>query len=256
MENLDLPNEGAEQTMPTEANEIQEQETEQEQGTTSAEGTESGEVKDDDPKGVVKRINKITREKKVLQRELEDMRAQIAALSKKPEVKYTREDFGDNEEAYLDYKLEEKVRQQQLDYQKRVAQHQAQQQVMEGWSKRAQEFAKEVPDFAEALQSTDVTLSPSEQELIVESEVGPELSYRLATDEALQNKFMSLRSEKARERFLIKLEAKLEQEKPVVEKKQVSAAPAPVAKPVASKGAGTADPSKMSMADYVKWRNS
>lgn len=236
--------------------EVGEQLTESE-GTTDA-GTEKSTKNGDElPKGVAKRFAKMTKEKYQLQSELDSLRQQVKALSKKPEPQYTREDFGTDEEAYLDYKLEQKLKtqqaEQQAEYLKQQRMQQEQQASIQAWQQKISTFAEELPNYQEVVGNTEAEFTNEDIQFIMESDIGPKIAYTISRDENLVNQFNSLPSQRARERFLTKLELKLEMQ-PAPAKKPVSKAPAPTPKATGGNG-GKIDPSKLSVEDYIKWRN-
>lgn len=236
-----------------------EQPTEAE-GTTGSATEETAKDGDDLPKGIQKRFAKMTKERYAMQSELEHLRAQVAQMSQKPEPEYTREDFGSDEEAYLDYKLEQKLKSQQVEAQKQYAEQQRQvqeqQASLQAWQTRIDSYANELPNYQEVVANTEADFSPEDIQNIMESPVGPKIAYAIANDEKLTNQFNSLPSQRARDRFLTKLEIQLEMTPAPAPKPAVSRAQAPTPKASTSSNTGANfDPSKLSMADYVKWRN-
>lgn len=222
----------------------------------TSEGTEVEEGKVQ--KGVEKRFAKITKEKYELRRELDELRNQVATMNKKPEPEYTRSDFGDDEDAYLNYKVDQKLKaqavQQQQAYQAQEAARANEVRSGAEWKSKVDSFVTELPDYAEAVSNSLVELDDEEIDMIKSSDVGPKIAYAFATDDDLANKFNAIRSPRARDRFLSKLEMKLEtqESKPA---RSVSKAPAPTPKASKSSKGGNFDPSKLSMDDWVKWRN-
>jgi hypothetical protein len=121
--------------------------------------------------------------------------------------------------------------------------------LLEDHIERANEFRKTVPDFDEVVaKGLNVPMHDAVLDLLVESSKGPMLAYHLAKKPDLVKEIASLSPVQAAKR-LGEIEARLSLPTP---KKQTQA-PAPVT--VLTGGAAAApDPSKMGMADYIKWR--
>jgi len=190
--------------------------------------------------------------------ELAKLQAQVAQMSKEPEQEYTREDFGEDEEAYLDHKLDQKLKAQNAAQQQAYAQQaqevRAQQQVAKDWQDKIGSFSEELPDYAEKVANMPVDLDRDTVEAIKESEVGPKIAYLIATDEKLAEQYLRCTSQRARDRFITKLEIKLESAPAPAPKKAVSKAPAPAPKMGGGKG-GAKDPNLMNMDEFTRWRN-
>lgn len=121
----------------------------------------------------------------------------------------------------------------------------------DSWTKRIAAATVEMPDFEEVLASSDVPMTNSMQQAIMESEHGTKLAYYLAThpDEATDIAGMS---PIGAIRTLGRIEERLATAKPVV---KTTNAPAPIT-PIGSRATVSKDPGKMSDAEYEKWRAS
>ena len=225
------------------------------------ETTDGKDAKPELPRGVEKRFAKMTKEKYTMQRELQALREQVESFSKKPEPEYLKEDFGEDEQAYLDYEFEKRLIKHKAEEQKQYAEQQAavnqQEAALGEWNNKIANFEAELPDYREVVENTTVDFSPEDIQNIMESEVGPKIAYQLSADEALANQFTKLPSQRARDRFITKMELKMEMAPaaPTPAKPAVSQAPAPTPKLNAGKGGVNKDPSQMSMDEYVRWRN-
>lgn len=121
------------------------------------------------------------------------------------------------------------------------------QKVIKSWSEKLEKAKPNLPDFDDILASTQVVVSNEVRDAIVESDVGPEILYHLASlDGEEAEKFQNLPLTKAL-REIGKLEARFEKQaiaeekpvsKPVVQK---SKAPAPLS-PIKATGSAMETP--------------
>lgn len=211
-----------------------------------------------EPDWFVKKIGKMTRQKYEMQSQIEALQDQVKQLNEKPEPELTKDDFDGDEDGYLDYRVKQQLdkRDQEFQTQQReLAQKQyEQQQIQESWQSKVETAKKKYPDYTERVKEIQVGLTPGEQEMILESSVGTDIAYALSTDDNAAREFNSLRTEKARERFLTKMELKFElnpvsapQSKPVTQAPPVT----PKLEGVGGTG-GKKSINEMSMDEYVK----
>lgn len=227
------------------------------EGTTES-ATEEAPAKETGlPKGVEKRFAKLTKERYALQNELEALRAQVAQMSKEPEPELTKADFGENEDGYLEYRVEQKLQAKMQQMAQAQAKQQAEQQEMQvkqqDWHAKIQSYAAELPNYAQLVENADVVYTQDDIDNIMESDIGPKIAYELATNSDLADKFSSYKSQRQRDKFLTKLEIQLENQPK--KQKPVSQAPAPTPKMGGGSKGGNIDPANLSMEDFVKWRN-
>ena len=119
--------------------------------------------------------------------------------------------------------------------------------VVKSWTEKLEKTKPNLPDFDDVVDSSKVVVSDDVRDAILESDVGPEILYHLASlDEDEADKFMNLSQAKAL-REIGKLEAKFEKQaiaeekpvsKPVVQK---SKAPAPLS-PIKATGSAMETP--------------
>lgn len=171
----------------------------------------------------------------------------------KPEGKPSPGDFethDDYVEALTDWKLDQKL-QAQSAKQKESQIKSEQQARIQTHLDRIQSFVKEHEDFEETMMEVDdVPISIAVQELILESENGPELMYELAKNRKEFEKICKL-SPLAAARAMGAFEAKLgKQTQPKTTK-----APPPI-RPVGSKASAgvTKSPDEMDFQEYKRWR--
>ena len=122
--------------------------------------------------------------------------------------------------------------------------------AIEAFQERLDETRGKIPDFDAALPAAkDREVKPHVTELVIESEKGGLLAYYLAKNPDVLTKLNGM-SERDATKEVGRLEARLILAKP----KTATAAPSP-ARPVTGAAAPGPDPSKMSFAEYEKWRS-
>lgn len=207
-------------------------------------------------------------------RKLERMEALIAdlnaKLSEKEQPKAAEKaaeangrpvlDDYDNYDAYYEALTDWKVEQRLKSEKETAAQaelRKAQEKQVAEYRAKAAEFAKSTPDFEEVIEEADVAVTPALQQVLLESDMGPQIAYYLAKnpEEASKASKMGLIE---LSRLVGRIEAKIELEassKQQVVKKATNA-PAPI-RPVGNGKAATAksitDPN-LSYEDYVRLR--
>jgi hypothetical protein len=136
-------------------------------------------------------------------------------------------------EALAEWSAENALKQRDAQEATRKAQE-IEAQKQQTWAKKIEQAKAEMPDFDRIVQSSDVVVSDAVKQAILESDVGPQVLYTLASDEDFAKKITEMDTVKALKE-LGKLEAKFEakQEKPakaekVKETVSVSKAPDPI----------------------------
>lgn len=223
--------------------------------------SQKGEKKDDLPFGVKKRFSVLTQRNKMLEEELYAIKAQLLKNNQKP---LSRDEMTDDE--WISHQVEQKLLQQkQLEIQ-RAQELQKEQKRTETIQAKISEFEKFVPDLSETLQeAAELPLPQQALDYLRDSDIAPLLAYRIAKDDELYDKIREAskdRSGRAMDRLLTKVELKLESE---LEAKSKSSGniTAPKSKPVGeiaprskNSSSETFDPTKLSLAEYRKWRAS
>lgn len=197
------------------------------------------------------------------ERKAAELEARVLALqaSAKPleaTAKPMRSQFATDDEyieALSDYKAKEAIAERER--QQAQARAEAEQaEIAANWSKRQEEAMKRLPDYADVLGKSEVNIPPHIHQALLESDVGPDIAYYLASypDEAKRISQMKPLAAVKRiaqlERDLMDLEAEPEPEKkaPKVEK---SKAPPPI-EPV--KSAPSSGGSASSFEEYKRKR--
>lgn len=197
--------------------------------------------------------------------EIEELKRQLADKQdngKKPEPRTLSDDkpqldsyetYEDYYEALTDWKVEQRFKDKDAKAKEAQAREESGKKL-DTYNKRAAEFKKTTPDFEKVIAdfSEDVDITPAMEHAILESEVGPQLAYYLANnpDEAESIAKMGVMQ---MNRYLGKLEAKLESNPPKVIK--TTNAPAPIS-PVgkASSASTKTINDEMSYEEYRKMR--
>jgi hypothetical protein len=102
----------------------------------------------------------------------------------------------------------------------------AQDKVLQSWRERLEKAKETLPDFDDMVASATVQIENTVRDAILESDVGPQILYELASDEEYAQKVAAMPVAKALKE-IGKLEARLEKQETVEEK--------PISKPVVQK---------------------
>ena len=142
-------------------------------------------------------------------------------------------------EALAEYSAERALKERDKQDQARKAQE-AQAKVVQTWSKRLEAAKAEIDDFDEMVASSDVVVPNHIRDAILESDVGPQILYHLASNQDQARSFNDMTVAQAL-RAVGKLEAKFEKAETGKSERSVvkSKAPAPI-NPIKSSNA-TAD---------------
>ncbi len=191
------------------------------------------------PKGLQKRIDRLTREKHQMREELEALRrAQQSANGGEPE-QYTREQFS-SEEEYLDAVIEQ-----------RQARREAQTSAAKWEEKRSTVLEMAEDSGVDLEEFAKLPVSKLMADAIVDSEVSVQLLAYMTENPAEVKRIYGL-SEARQAVELGKIEALLDGSAP--KRTAKTAAPAPI-KPVSGSGVSSGGYRKdMSMTEYAKWR--
>ena len=140
---------------------------------------------------------------------------------------------------------EAKTHQQQLE----TLQRQQQQEVAENWAAQVEDAKTRYADFEQVAQAPDLPINQQMAEVITSSDMGADIAYYLGTHKAEAAQIAQMKPLDAA-KALGAIEARVSLPKP----KTTSETPDPI-EPVTPKASAKAkDPSKMSMAEYRKWR--
>ena len=227
---------------PSEA-EQSEPEVEAEQSEPEAEVADSTDEKKQNPK-LERRFSTLSKARDQAKAEAQQERearqtleARVRELESgsKPEVKSTAitepkpEQFTDAFEyakALAEYSAEAALaNRDKQDAEKRAAAEQTK--LIKGWETRLKATKAEIPDFAEMVESSTVTVNDTVRDAILESDIGPRILYHLAENEEFALKLNEMPLITAI-REIGKLEARLEKSAESAQSVTRSKAPAPI----------------------------
>ena len=249
------------------SNEVIEQPTEEVTNGLQNEGQEATEEviekpKDEPlPKGVQKRIDRAVRQKyeaeakaNVLEERLRHLeQGQYRQAPKEtgaPKLDQfdNIEDYVEAKAAYVaDKRIEEKLSAREKVELERNAQA-AQSKTAESWQKRVMTAQAEMSDYDDVVGSSDIVFKdPVVVRAIQESDLGPKIAYYLASNPDEADDIANMTGIAAI-RAIGRLEAKLS-----VKGSNTTKTPEPI-KTVGQKATVTKEPSKMSDAEFAKWR--
>lgn len=226
-------------------------------GSVEEKAPEPVKPKEDEPRGVAKRLKELTDARRSAEQDRDYWRQlamREAPKAEQPdESPKTLKDFDYDEAAYRSYERQEARKVAESVAREEAQKWRAEQSQVEArWSfeAKAKAFAKDHPDFTEVFNE-DLPISQAMAEVIVQSEIGAEVAYYLGKNADVAEKIAGL-SAAAAAREIGRIEARLELQKSTP--KPVSKAPEPAPSiDGASPGNVEKDPMKMSDAEYTKW---
>ena len=233
----------------------------------AADESDESEEGDDAPKKskkVQKRIDEITKARREAERERDywRMQAEQRALAEQQQFsigqKPTLEQFDYDQEAYLealaDYKLQAKLAEKEIQSRTQEFGQQEIQQVQQ-FKQREYEVANEFPDYHQKVYANDVPITDTMAKAIRSDENGARVAYFLATYKDIAYRVANL---SPREQFLAigDISEKISQaiNSPESAAGRVSKAPSPVPNVSSRGGAVAKSPEKMSVDEWMKWR--
>lgn len=165
---------------------------------------------------------------------------QVDPVSEKPQASQFNDAF-EYAEALAEWSAEKALEQRDIQEQQRKIDEQRNE-VIKSWSQKLEKAKANLPDFDDMVASSNVQVRDEVRDAILESDVGPEILYHLASNDEYAEKFAAMPSGKALKE-LGKLEVQFERKEALSEVKSEpvarSKAPAPI-KPITA-GKGTSD---------------
>ena len=257
----DAPTEAVENTEPEQ--EIQSEPTAEEE----AKATEKSKDK------LEKRFSKISRQRDeaksradALEARLREVEAkanpqtiaQTANAEDKPQASQFNDAF-EYAEALAEWSAEKALKDRDIADQQRKAEEERNK-VAESWNKKVSKAKEAIPDFNKVVSKSTVVVSDAVRDAILESDVGPQILYHLASDDDFAQSIASMPAIKALKE-IGRLEARYEgeQEKPEKKAKTVatSKAPAPISPLKGGKSAGAdvlVDTNGEFYGSYAQWK--
>jgi len=198
---------------------------------------------------LTKRAKQAEAEKQALEARLQELEAKVAPapqqieqdiLGEKPQASQFQDAF-EYAEALAEWSAEKALVERDKQEQQRKIEIERQE-VIKSWTSKLEKAKAELPDFDEMVASSSVQVRDEVRDAILESDVGPQILYQLASDDELAQRISSLPVNKALKE-LGKLEVQFERKEAPAEVKSEpvarSKAPAPI-KPLTA-GKGTQD---------------
>ena len=257
----DAPTEAVENTEPEQ--EIQSEPTAEEE----AKATEKSKDK------LEKRFSKISRQRdeaksraNALEARLREVEAkanpqtiaQTANAEDKPQASQFNDAF-EYAEALAEWSAEKALKDRDIADQQRKAEEERNK-VAESWNKKVSKAKEAIPDFNKVVSKSSVVVSDAIRDAILESDVGPQILYHLASNDDFAQSIASMPAIKALKE-IGRLEARYEgeQEKPEKKAKTVatSKAPAPISPLKGGKSAGAdvlVDTNGEFYGSYAQWK--
>ena len=164
---------------------------------------------------------------------------QVDPVIEKPQASQFNDAF-EYAEALAEWSAEKALEQRDIQEQQRKVDEQRNE-VIKSWSAKLESAKADLPDFDEMVASSNVQVRDEVRDAILESDVGPQILYHLASDDDYANKLAAMPTNKALNE-LGKLEVQFERKEAPIEKSEPvarSKAPAPI-KPITA-GKGTSD---------------
>jgi len=263
----------ADEATPTEAvepTEPAEEAQEQSEPKAEEEAKETEKSKDK----LEKRFSKISRQRDEakaradeLEQRLRDLEAkanpqsiaQTANVDDKPRADQFNDAF-EYAEALAEWSAEKALKDRDIAEQQRKAEEERNK-VVESWNKKVSKAKDAMPDFNKVVSNSTVVVSDAIRDAILESDVGPQILYHLASDDDYAQSIATMPAIKALKE-IGRLEAKYEAEKESKPKKEAktvsqSKAPAPISPLKGGKSAGAdvlVDTNGEFYGSYAQWK--
>ena len=186
-------------------------------------------------------------EKQALEARLQELEAKVTPpaptekdiLGEKPQASQFQDAF-EYAEALAEWSAEKAIlEREKQEADRKVAEERNQ--VIKAWSEKLEKAKAELPDFDDMVASSNVQVRDEVRDAILESDVGPQILYHLASDDDLAQKIATMPVNKALKE-LGKLEVQFERKEAPAEVKSEpvarSKAPAPIKPLAASKSGG------------------
>ena len=184
--------------------------------------------------------------------------AQTANAEDKPQASQFNDAF-EYAEALAEWSAEKALKDRDIADQQRKAEEERNK-VAESWNKKVSKAKEAIPDFNKVVSKSTVVVSDAVRDAILESDVGPQILYHLASDDDFAQSIASMPAIKALKE-IGRLEARYEgeQEKPEKKAKTVatSKAPAPISPLKGGKSAGAdvlVDTNGEFYGSYAQWK--
>jgi hypothetical protein len=185
--------------------------------------------------------------------------AQTANVNDKPLASQFDDAF-EYAEALAEWSAEKALKDRDIAESQRKAEEERNK-VLKSWNDKVDKAKKEMPDFNDIVSSSTVVVSDAIRDAILESDVGPQILYQIASDDDYAESLTSMSAIKALKE-IGRLEAKFEAELEATPKKEAktvsqSKAPAPISPLKGGKSAGAdvlVDTNGEFYGSYAQWK--
>ena len=185
--------------------------------------------------------------------------AQTANVNDKPQASQFDDAF-EYAEALAEWSAEKALKDRDIAESQRKAEEERNK-VLKSWNDKVDKAKKEMPDFNDIVSSSTVVVSDAIRDAILESDVGPQILYQIASDDDFAEFLTSMPAIKALKeigRLEAKFEAELEAKpKNVAKTVSQSKAPAPISPLKGGKSAGAdvlVDTNGEFYGSYAQWK--
>lgn len=185
--------------------------------------------------------------------------AQTANVDDKPQASQFDDAF-EYAEALAEWSAEKALKDRDIAESQRKAEEERNK-VLKAWNDKVDKAKKEMPDFNDIVSSSTVVVSDAIRDAILESDVGPQILYQIASDDEYAESLTSMSAIKALKeigRLEAKFEAELETKpKNIAKTVSQSKAPAPISPLKGGKSAGAdvlVDTNGEFYGSYAQWK--
>ena len=214
---------------------------------------------------LTKRAKQAEAEKQALEARLQELESkqqpqaipQADPVGEKPQASQFNDAF-EYAEALAEWSAEKALEQRDIQEQQRKIEEQRNE-VIKSWTQKLEAAKADLPDFDDMVASSQVQVRDEVRDAILESDVGPQILYHLASDDDYAQKLASMPTNKALKE-LGKLEVQFERKEAQAEVKSEpvarSKAPAPIKPLTAGKGASDVliDGNGAFHGTYAQWK--
>ncbi len=222
-----------------------------EQKETTEQPEEENDNDDSLPKGVKKRLDKLTRQKYEAQAEINRMRSELEQLKAQTQPTIQEPDIADYSDVQSYAKALAKYELQQVQSQQQQAYNQQSeaQAIANDWQSKTAKFKAVAPDFDDKFAIvSNIEFAPSTIAEVAKHEKGAEIAYMLGQNPSEAYRIASL-PPMQQLMAIGEIAASAKFNKP----KQTTSAPKPA--PTVNGSSPNSDPRAMSTEQYIKWRN-
>jgi hypothetical protein len=185
--------------------------------------------------------------------------AQTANVDDKPQASQFDDAF-EYAEALAEWSAEKALKDRDIAESQRKAEEERNK-VLKSWNDKVDKAKKDMPDFNDIVSSSTVVVSDAIRDAIIESDVGPQILYQIASDDEYAESLTSMSAIKALKeigRLEAKFEAELETKpKNIAKTVSQSKAPAPISPLKGGKSAGAdvlVDTNGEFYGSYAQWK--